>query len=93
GAAGNAATEDLVYLFDGLGVRTGVDLERLVDAAAPLETWIRRRLPGRVHQARRAARGDDGEPRRRDGDDGAAEASGDPRDVPPCDLPRTSRPS
>ncbi|MGE5766555.1 MAG: hydroxymethylglutaryl-CoA lyase [Bacteroidota bacterium] len=30
GASGNVATEDVVYMLDGLGVRTGVDLERLV---------------------------------------------------------------
>ena len=30
GAAGNLATEDLVYLLDGLGVRHGVDFDRLV---------------------------------------------------------------
>ncbi|MEL6317559.1 MAG: hydroxymethylglutaryl-CoA lyase [Pseudomonadota bacterium] len=34
GASGNVATEDVVYLMDGLGVRTGVDLERLLDATA-----------------------------------------------------------
>jgi hydroxymethylglutaryl-CoA lyase len=32
GASGNLATEDLVYLLDGLGVETGVDLSRLVAA-------------------------------------------------------------
>jgi hydroxymethylglutaryl-CoA lyase len=36
GAAGNVATESLVYLFDGLGVHTGVSLERLVDCTQ----WI-----------------------------------------------------
>lgn len=33
GAAGNLATEDLVYLLDGLGVSTGVDMAGLIDAA------------------------------------------------------------
>jgi hydroxymethylglutaryl-CoA lyase len=32
GAAGNVATEDVVYMLDGLGVRTGVDLARLAEA-------------------------------------------------------------
>jgi hydroxymethylglutaryl-CoA lyase len=36
GASGNVATEDVVYMLNGLGVRTGVDLERLVDIGA----WI-----------------------------------------------------
>jgi hydroxymethylglutaryl-CoA lyase len=40
GATGNVATEDLVYLFDGLGIQTGVDLSALVDCAA----WISRVL-------------------------------------------------
>ena len=32
GATGNVATEDLVYLLHGLGIATGIDLDRLVDA-------------------------------------------------------------
>jgi hydroxymethylglutaryl-CoA lyase len=49
-ATGNLATEDLVYMLHGLGVRTGVDLESLVDTA----WWIAGRLgrePGRVARA------------------------------------------
>ena len=34
GASGNVATEDVVYMLEGMGVRTGVDLERLVDCVA-----------------------------------------------------------
>ncbi|MFD2205230.1 hydroxymethylglutaryl-CoA lyase [Kiloniella antarctica] len=33
GASGNVATEDVVYMFDGMGVETGVDLKKLVEAA------------------------------------------------------------
>ena len=33
GAAGNLATEDLLYLLDGLGVTTGIDMANLVEAA------------------------------------------------------------
>lgn len=33
GATGNVATEDVVYLLEGLGVKTGVDLEKLLGAA------------------------------------------------------------
>ncbi|PWR19771.1 hydroxymethylglutaryl-CoA lyase [Zavarzinia compransoris] len=33
GASGNVATEDLVYMLDGLGIETGIDLSRLVDTA------------------------------------------------------------
>jgi hydroxymethylglutaryl-CoA lyase len=36
GASGNVATEDVVYMLNGLGVHTGVDLERLVD----IGRWI-----------------------------------------------------
>ncbi|HEY3075282.1 MAG TPA: hydroxymethylglutaryl-CoA lyase [Burkholderiales bacterium] len=36
GASGNVATEDVVYMLNGLGARTGVDLERLVD----IGQWI-----------------------------------------------------
>src|SRR5689334_12739401 len=36
GASGNVATEDVVYLLEGLGIETGIDLEKLVDTGA----WI-----------------------------------------------------
>jgi len=36
GASGNVATEDVVYMLHGLGIRTGVDLDRLVD----IGQWI-----------------------------------------------------
>jgi hydroxymethylglutaryl-CoA lyase len=36
GASGNVATEDVVYMLNGLGLRTGVDLDRLVD----IGQWI-----------------------------------------------------
>jgi isopropylmalate/homocitrate/citramalate synthase len=51
GAAGNLATEDLVYLCDGLGIATGVDLERLRDAGRPIEAALGRPLPGKVFRA------------------------------------------
>ena len=34
GATGNVATEDVLFMLDGLGIETGIDIERLVDAAA-----------------------------------------------------------
>jgi isopropylmalate/homocitrate/citramalate synthase len=34
GASGNVATEDVVYLLDGLGIETGIDLGRLAAAGA-----------------------------------------------------------
>jgi hydroxymethylglutaryl-CoA lyase len=51
GAAGNVATEDLVYLFDGLGVATGVDLQALVDCAAWISAQLGRQPASRVARA------------------------------------------
>lgn len=51
GAAGNLATEDLVYMLDGLGVKTGVNLDALIEAGKVAEAVVGRRLPGKVHQA------------------------------------------
>lgn len=55
GASGNAATEDLVHMFDGMGVETGVDLAALADAGLWLESTLGRELPGRFHQYWRGA--------------------------------------
>ena len=53
GASGNVATEDLVDLFKREGVRTGIDLDALVDASDWLERDVLARpLPGRVFRAR-----------------------------------------
>lgn len=49
GASGNLATEDLVYMLEGLGVDTGTNLTRLCEAAHLAERLLKRRLPGRVH--------------------------------------------
>ncbi len=51
GATGNLATEDLVYMLNGLGVATGVDLEALVDASRFIESRIGHRLPSRYYRA------------------------------------------
>ena len=51
GAAGNLATEDLVFMLEGMGLATGVDLARLIDAARLAESVVGRPLPGKVHQA------------------------------------------
>src|SRR5436190_7658526 len=44
GAAGNLASEDLLYMLDGMGVETGVDLEKLVEAGELAQTLIGRKL-------------------------------------------------
>ncbi|HEY0840775.1 MAG TPA: hydroxymethylglutaryl-CoA lyase [Vulgatibacter sp.] len=51
GASGNLATEDLVYMLDGLGVRHGVDLERLVAAGELAQRLVGHELPGRFLKA------------------------------------------
>ncbi|HVC20563.1 MAG TPA: hydroxymethylglutaryl-CoA lyase [Vicinamibacterales bacterium] len=56
GATGNLATEDLIYMLDGLGLQTGVSLPALVDASAFIETRLDHRLPSRYVQATRASR-------------------------------------
>jgi hydroxymethylglutaryl-CoA lyase len=51
GAAGNLATEDLVYMLHGMGIQTGVDIDRLWEAGKVAESIVGRPLPGKVHQA------------------------------------------
>ncbi|MBQ0929836.1 hydroxymethylglutaryl-CoA lyase [Ideonella alba] len=40
GASGNVVTEDLVFLFEAMGVATGIDLDRLIAARAPLAAGL-----------------------------------------------------
>ena len=51
GAAGNLATEDLVYMLDGMGVASGVSLEGVWKAGKVAESVVGRALSGKVHQA------------------------------------------
>ncbi|PZP57650.1 MAG: hydroxymethylglutaryl-CoA lyase [Azospira oryzae] len=58
GATGNVATEDLVYLLHGLGIETGIDLMRLIDAGQFISSILGRPSHSKVAQAilaRRAA--------------------------------------
>jgi hydroxymethylglutaryl-CoA lyase len=57
GAAGNLATDDLIYMLDGLGLDTGVSLAALSDASAFIATKIDHPLPSRFAQAAAASRG------------------------------------
>jgi hydroxymethylglutaryl-CoA lyase len=52
GATGNVATEDVLYLLHGLGCRTGVDLDAVAAASAPLGSLVGHPLPSRYLQAR-----------------------------------------
>jgi isopropylmalate/homocitrate/citramalate synthase len=51
GATGNLATEDLVYMLDGLGIETGVSLDAVVQASAYMEPRVGHRLPSRYFRA------------------------------------------
>ncbi|MGE0761942.1 MAG: hydroxymethylglutaryl-CoA lyase [Bdellovibrionales bacterium] len=51
GASGNLATEDLLYMLHGMGVKTGVRLDLLFALREALERLVQKRLPGRAIQA------------------------------------------
>ncbi len=51
GALGNLATEDLLYMLHGMGVDTGVDLEKVREASQAMQAVLGRRLPSRYLQA------------------------------------------
>ena len=51
GAGGNLATEDLVHLCDDLGIATGIDLARLLEASALVAGLVGRPVPSRVAAA------------------------------------------
>jgi hydroxymethylglutaryl-CoA lyase len=50
GAAGNAASDDLVNLFEAMGVNTGIDIGTLAGAGVLLADRLSRQLPGRYHR-------------------------------------------
>lgn len=51
GASGNLATEDLVYMLTGLGIQTGVNLQKLQDAGAFICQALNRKTSSKVTQA------------------------------------------
>jgi hydroxymethylglutaryl-CoA lyase len=51
GATGNVATEDVVYMLHGMGIETGVDLEKLVDASVFISQILGRTTQSRVARA------------------------------------------
>lgn len=55
GASGNVASEDVLYMLNGLGVETGVDLDRLVVAGAYISDAIGRPTASKVARARGCA--------------------------------------
>jgi hydroxymethylglutaryl-CoA lyase len=56
GATGNVATEDVLYLLQGLGIETGISLDALVDAAAFIAQALGRPVASRVGRALLAKR-------------------------------------
>ncbi|QJY49909.1 hydroxymethylglutaryl-CoA lyase [Pseudonocardia broussonetiae] len=56
GASGNIATEEVVHMLEGSGVRTGLDLDRVLAAAAVVERAVGHGLPSNLHRAGGAAR-------------------------------------
>ncbi len=54
GATGNVATEELVYLFEGQGIATGVDLAKLIEVGVFIDSQLQRSGESRVAKALRA---------------------------------------
>ena len=50
-ATGNIATEDLVYLLEGEGIETGVDLDALIEISRVARGLLGRPLEGQVYRA------------------------------------------
>lgn len=51
GASGNVATEDLVYMLHGMGVNTGLDLDKLVDIGHFISNVIKKPTASKVNKA------------------------------------------
>jgi len=51
GATGNVATEDVVYMLHGMGIETGIDLDRLVDAGRYISDFLQRKPNSRAATA------------------------------------------
>lgn len=51
GASGNVATEDVVYMLSGMGVSTGVDIDKLVGISTQLSSYLARELPSKYLKA------------------------------------------
>ncbi|MFM8900938.1 MAG: hydroxymethylglutaryl-CoA lyase [Burkholderiales bacterium] len=51
GATGNVGTEDVLFMLNGLGIETGVDIDKLVDAAAFISEVLGRKPVSRVGNA------------------------------------------
>lgn len=51
GASGNVATEDVLYMLNGMGIKTGVDMDKLVDAGIYIDNFLQRTSESKTHKA------------------------------------------
>jgi hydroxymethylglutaryl-CoA lyase len=51
GATGNVATEDVVYMLHGMGIETGIDLDKLIDAGKYISDFLQRKSNSRASTA------------------------------------------
>lgn len=56
GATGNVATEDVVYMLEGMGIETGINLEKLIDAGQMISQFLNRKTQSRAASALLAKR-------------------------------------
>ncbi|HAI29932.1 MAG TPA: hydroxymethylglutaryl-CoA lyase, partial [Thalassospira sp.] len=61
GASGNVATEDVVYMLNGLGIKTGIDLEKLADTGSWICDQIGKSSASKVNLALAAKRSTPGD--------------------------------
>ena len=61
GATGNVASEDVLYMMQGLGIATGIDLQQVVDAGQFISAFLQRKPASRAGNAIAAKRGGGGE--------------------------------
>jgi hydroxymethylglutaryl-CoA lyase len=57
GASGNVATEDVVYMLQGLGIETGIDLDKLVETGAWISALLKREPGSKAGRAIAAKKG------------------------------------
>ena len=51
GATGNVSTEDVVFMLQGMGIETGIDLDKLIDAGKYISDFLERKPNSRVATA------------------------------------------
>jgi hydroxymethylglutaryl-CoA lyase len=56
GASGNVCTEDLVHCLHGMGIETGIDLDRLITVSKRVQEIVGRALPGQIIKAGKSTR-------------------------------------